>query len=632
MKVASALTAVLAMALAAAIPTIAPTMASAELDASSAKAPSPKRLVVKLDASDVTARTSARRAVARVSARPPKALGGHWYLVRGIDDLTDARATLAASPGVRRVQIDHLRRTFGDPYFRRYQPYLRRSMDIDTAWKRSSGRGVTVAVVDTGVDPNHEDLPKLLRGRDFVSGDKNASDTNGHGTFVAGVIAAKRNNGRGIAGVSRASILPVRVLNARGFGRDSDISRGIRWAANNGADVINLSLGGGRSSQILKDAVRAATRKGALVVAASGNGGGTRPMYPAAYSQVVAVGATDLRDRMTWFTDHGPWLDVVAPGVDIISTVPRDSYAIGDGTSFSSPLVAGAAALALSDHRRWSVSKLRAALIRGAADAGPVGPDPFTGVGVIDVDGLVGGRAKSSVSTTGPTSGTTPVTARPLRGDSVVPTSNPEGTARWFRLDVATPTKVTVTAKMRTARSGVLRGDIELAMYDSSFGRLDNANNRSGAGKETVRAVVDDVIYVRVRNTEATRWPSTVSLGLDQAGASAADVQVGSAPRPTLVEATPVPESYGASRSGDIAVLLGSGIAANSINPRSVQLIDGETGLTVSREVSVSGQTLTITPDSGLGAGRVYSVDLTGLRTAGGQSLADARVGFRTVS
>ncbi|HUV47969.1 MAG TPA: S8 family serine peptidase [Actinomycetes bacterium] len=631
MKTSSVLSGVLAIALTGAIPAIAPSTASAELDGSSAKAPTAKRLIVKLEAEGVSARSSAQSAVARVSARPPKALGGNWYLVRGIDDLTEARATLTASPGVRQVQVDHIRRTFGDPYYRRYQPYLRASMDIDTAWKRSSGRGVTVAVVDTGVDPNHEDLPRPLRGRDFVGGDNDASDPNGHGTFVAGVIAAKRNNGRGIAGVSRAAILPVRVLNARGFGRDSDISRGIRWAASNGADVINLSLGGGRSSRILRDAVRAATRKGALVVAASGNSGGTRPMYPAAYKQVVAVGATDLKDRMTWFTDHGPWLDVVAPGVDIISTVPRNGYAIGDGTSFSSPLVAGAAALALSDHRRWSASKLRAALIRGAADAGPVGPDPFTGVGVIDVDGLVGGRAKRSVSTTDPTSGTTPITALPLSGGSIVPTSNPEGTARWFRLDIADPTTVTVTATMRAAKSGVRRGDIELAMYDSSFGRLDNANDRSGAGKETVRAVVDDVIYVRVRNTRATRWPSPVKLGLDQAGASAANVQVGSAPRPTLVETTPVAESYRASRSGTIALLLGSGLAANSINPRSVQLIDGETGLKVSRDVSVSGQTLTITPDSTLGGGRTYSVTLIGLRTSGGRSLSDARVGFRTV-
>lgn len=624
------LTIALASVLSGAIPAIAPTMASAELDSSPAKAPPATRLLVKLDAADVAARSRARGAIARVSLRSPKPLGGGWYLVRGVDDLGDARASLAASTGVRRVQVDHVRRTFGDTYFRRYQPYLRASMDINTAWRRSSGRGITVAVVDTGVDRNHEDLPRLLRGRDFVSGDSSASDENGHGTFVAGVIAAKRNNGRGIAGVSRASILPVRVLNARGFGRDSAISRGIRWAASNGADVINLSLGGGRSSRILKDAVRYATRRGSLVVAASGNSGGTRPMYPAAYPQAIAVGATDLKDRMAWFTDHGPWLDVVAPGVNIASTVPRNRYAIGDGTSFSSPLVAGAAALALSDHRRWSVSQLRAALIRGAADAGPVGPDDFTGVGVIDVDGLVGGRAKRAVNSTGPTGGTTPVTARPLRRDSIVAAASPEGTSRWFRLDVAAPTRVAVTAAMRKSSSGVLRGDIVLAMFDSSFGLLDIANKRSGGGKETVRAVVDDVIYVRVSNTRATRWPGAVNLGLDRSAASVGDVKTGSAPSPTVVEATPVPESYAASRSAGIELLLGSGVAAVSVNPRTIRLIDGETGRTVPRAVSLSDKTLTITPGSRLGATRTFSVVLAGLRTTSGRSLADARVGFRT--
>ncbi|MEO8107630.1 MAG: S8 family serine peptidase [Actinomycetes bacterium] len=629
------LSGVLAIAIASAVPAIAASSAMAELGQLDLPAPSAapvKGLIVKLDPVGTVARATARRTVARVSSRPPKPLGGSWYLVRGVDDLTGARATLTASPGVRRVQVDHVRQAFGDRYYRRYQPYLRASMDVNAAWKQSSGRGVTVAVIDTGVDPNHEDLPKLLRGRDFVGGDMNASDANGHGTFVAGVIAAKRNNGRGIAGVSRSSILPVRVLNARGFGRDSDISRGIRWAANNGADVINLSLGGGRSSRILKNAVGYATRKGALVVAASGNSGRTRPMYPAAYSKVVAVGATDLKDRMTWFTDHGPWLDVVAPGVNIASTVPHNGYAIGDGTSFSSPLVAGAAALALSDHRRWSVATLRANLVRGAADAGPVGPDPYTGVGVIDVDGLVGGRAKSSVSTTGPSSGTTPVTARPLGRDSIVSTATPEGTDCWFRLVVTDPTRVTVTAKMRTATSGVLRGNIEMAMYDSSFGRLDLANSRTGAGTETVRTVADDDLYVRVRNTKATRWPSTVKLGLDRVAASAGNVQTGSTRRPSLVETTPVAESYGASRLADIDLILGSAISGNSINFRSVQLIDGETGLPMPRSVSINGQTLTIDPDARLGAARTYSVNLTGLRTSTGRSLADTRVGFRTAT
>jgi serine protease len=635
-KASSVITGALTVAIAATLPALLPSTSSATIDD---LAPSPTsrqapahRLVIELASPGPAARATASSEAARVSSRQPKPLGGGWYLLRGVDDVAAARATLAASSDVRTVQVDHTRRAFGDTFYRRYQRYLRASMDVDQAWRRSSGRGVTVAVVDTGVDPRHEDLPKLLKGRDFVSGDGDASDGNGHGTFVAGVIAAQRNNGRGIAGVSRASILPVRVLNSRGFGRDSDISRGIRWAANEGADIINMSLGGGRTSRLLKDAVRYATRKGSLVVAASGNSGGTRPMYPAAYPQAVAVGATDIDDQMTWFTDHGPWLDLVAPGVDIASTVPNNGYAVGDGTSFSSPLVAGSAALALSEHRRWSVDQLRAALLRGAADAGPVGPDPFTGLGVLDVNGMVGGSAKDAVDSTGPTPGVIPVAARTLRGDSIVPASSPEGTDRWFRLDIASPTKVSVSADMGRARSGVLRGDIELSLYDASLGRLDVANARSGAGKETVQAVVDDSVYVRVRNLRDTRWPSTVNLGLDTSTANAGNVQVGGAPRPALVETTPLPESYGAARSADIGLLFGSDVAPGSVNPSTVQLVDGESGQPLARAVTVSGNTLILTPDARLGSTRTYAVVLGGLRTTGGRSIADVRVGFRTAS
>lgn len=570
--------------------------------------------------------------VARMSDRSLKPLGGGWFLLRAVEDVQGARAILAASPEVRAVQVDHTRRAFGDAFYWRYQPYLRASMDINQAWQRSSGRGVKVAVLDTGVDPRHEDLPKLLAGRDFVSGDANANDGNGHGTFVAGVIAAQRDNERGIAGVSRASIMPVRVLDSRGRGRDSDISRGIRWAANNGADIINMSLGGGRTSRMLKDAVRYATNQGSLVVAASGNSGGTRPMYPAAYPQAIAVGATDLNDRMTSFTDHGPWLDVVAPGVDIASTVPGNGYAIGAGTSFSSPLVAGSAALVLSEHRRWSVDQLRAAVLRGAADAGPVGPDPFTGLGTLDVDGMVGGPAKGAVPGTGPTWGTTPTTARPLNRYSAVPSSSPEGTDRWFRLDVSGPTRVRISATGDQARRGVLRGDIELSLYDASLGRLDVADARAGAAQETVAAVVDDTVYVRVRNLRDTRWPSRVEVDHTTSTASAGNVQFGGSPRPALIGAAPLPESYGASRIAPIDLLMGANAAPGSVSPRSVQLLDGQTGQPLARSVIVSGNTLTITPDAALGPSRPYAVVIKGLRTTGGRGFAEIRVGFRTAS
>lgn len=596
--------------------------------AASGARPAPERLLVKL-ANGASTRARSLTAVDSLATGRTRPLGGGWFALGTVDDAQAARQALSTSPGVLRVQSDPVRRAFGDRYYRRYQPYLRASMDVNGAWKRASGRGITVAVIDTGVDPGHEDLPRVLRGRDFVSGDNNASDGNGHGTFVAGVIGAERGNTKGIAGVSRASILPVRVLNNRGFGRDSDIARGIRWAASEGADIINLSLGGGRGSRILKDAVRYADRRGALVVAASGNSGGTKPMYPAAYPQAVAVGATDKADRMTSWSQHGPWVDVVAPGVRIASTVPRDGYALGDGTSFASPLVAGAAALALSDHRGWSNDQLHAALLRGAADAGPVGPDPFTGLGVVDVDGLVGGPAKAALSNTGTIAGTSPSTARPMAGDVEVPASSPEGTDRWFRVDVTSATDVTVSASTQTARAGALRGDIQLSLYDANFARLDLSDRRAGAGNEQVRAVVDDDVFVRVRNLEDTRWPSSVRLDLKTTAADPGSVQVGQG-RVALIAALPVPESYGASASDPIELQLGPDVLSSSVGRQSVRLVDGETGQLLDRTVDLTGSVLTIDPVDTLAPGRTFGLYVDGLRTTAGRSVEPFRVGFRT--
>ena len=274
-----------------------------------------------------------------------------------------------------------------------------------------------------------------------------------------------------------------------------------------------------------------------------------------------------------------------------------------------------------SDHPRWSVEKLRAALVRGAADAGPVGPDPFTGLGVVDADGLVGGAAKRAVEVTGPTAGTCPVCARPLRGDSVVRTSSPEGTDRWFRLEVTTPTRVTVTAGMRDAKSGVLRGDIELSLYDATLGRLDVADARSGAGKETVRAVVDNDVFVRVRNL--TRHPMADG-GEPRPGSLARQPRerpggVGSATG--LIEsATPLPESYGARARPVHRSAAGLGRGTRQRRPPVGPAGRRRDRAPSSRGVAVSGSMLTVTPDSPLGTTRTYAVVLDGLQPPGGRT------------
>ena len=589
------------------------------------------RLLVKLTARGAISSRATTASFSSVAARTT-AIGGRWYELRGVDDLDAARAALRQRPGVAAVQPDRVRQAFGDELFRRYQPYLRASMDVNTAWRRSSGRGVKVAVLDTGVDPRHEDLPRVLRGRDFVSGDRNADDPRWHGTFVAGIIAAQRDNRRGIAGVSRASILPVRVLNARGRGRDGDIAKAIRWSVRQRADIINLSLGGPWGGRVLRDAVRFATRHDVLVVASAGNNGGTRPMYPAAYPDAVAVGATDNRDRMTWWSQHGSWVDLVAPGAEIASTVPGDTYGLAGGTSFSAPLVTGSAALLLDKHPRWSVERLRAALLRGAADAGPVGPDPFTALGVPDVDGMLGGPAKAAVSATGPITGTAPGNARALQQDSVVPANSPEGTDRWFRLDVTGATRVRITAELRRASADSMRGDVDLALFDAAYGRLDSANARDGGGVERVTAVVDDDVLVRVRNRHDTRWPDEVRLGFSRESALPGNVETGVPPRPVVIESSPMPESYQVDGSAVIELTTGVDVRDSSIDQQSIRLVDGETSGVLPISVSTGPGVITITPDTALTSSRSFALVLDGLRTTNGRSVPLTRVGFRVAS
>ena len=208
---------------------------------------------------------------------------------------------------------------------------------------------VTVAVIDSGVCYSHPDLIGriLATGYDFVEGDSTAQDEANHGCAVAGIIAANMNNTIGIAGVApNAQILPLRVLDANATGRYSDVANAIIYAVDNGAQVINLSLGGSNPSSVLEAAVNYAVAHNVVMVAAVGNSGGTAPMYPAAYTSVIAVGAYDANDTLSSFNNQG--YDVVAPGVNILTTDSSGSYQPKTGTSFAAPHIAAQKALELA--------------------------------------------------------------------------------------------------------------------------------------------------------------------------------------------------------------------------------------------------------------------------------------------
>ena len=200
--------------------------------------------------------------------------------------------------------------------------YSLNRMRVRDAWRRSTGGSNLIAVLDTGVQSAHPDLDgRVAKGYDFVNNDTSAADDNGHGTWVAGIIAANANDGYGIAGISWTDrILPVKIMNASGTGSTADLAAGIIWAADKGADVINMSVGGFPYSQAIQDAVNHAWSKGAVLIGAAGNNGRYENFYPASYEHVVSVSATQPEDEFSRWSSYGPKVDVSAPGSSVLTT------------------------------------------------------------------------------------------------------------------------------------------------------------------------------------------------------------------------------------------------------------------------------------------------------------------------
>lgn len=235
------------------------------------------------------------------------------------------------------------------------------------AWTVTMGSpSVVIAVLDTGVDFSQPDLRGALApGYDFVSGDNDPSDDNGHGTRTAGIVGARADNGLGISGVCpRCSVMPVKVAAANGSASGLDVASGITWATDHGASVISMSLGGGQSDAVAA-AVRYAQSRGVLVVAAAGNNGNSQPFYPAADPGVLSVAGTAKTGGLYTWSNRGSWVDVAAPGCD---TTTFRSGAFGQfcGTSASAPVVAGLAGLALSYAPHSSAATIEHAILSSA--------------------------------------------------------------------------------------------------------------------------------------------------------------------------------------------------------------------------------------------------------------------------
>jgi thermitase len=305
-------------------------------------------------------------------------------------DLERIKDDLAQDPAVQSVEYNYLGRlayTPDDPKFR--NQWGLRKPGFQDAWDVTRGSGVDVAVVDTGAAVGHVDLrQKVAQARDIVNDDGTVRDLSGHGTHVAGIIAADTGNHKGIAGgCPNCKLLVAKVFDGKNTGTVARFAEGIRWSADHGAEVINLSFTHPLRSTVEKNAIDYARHRGAVVVAAAGNEDTNDTTYPAAYlDSVIAVAATTRDDRRASFSNYGNWVDVAAPGVKVLSTIPR-GYASWSGTSMAAPHVSALAGLLASQGRGRESIETR--ITDTAVDLGPRGRDPYYGAGRISADRAV---------------------------------------------------------------------------------------------------------------------------------------------------------------------------------------------------------------------------------------------------
>lgn len=368
-------------------------------------------------------------------------------------------------------------------------------------WSTTRGAGVTVAIVDSGTGP-HPDLdanidPGLSITGGIEQADFSDVDNEGHGTHVSGIVAAIADNALGVAGVAPAArILPIRVLDSNGSGDSRDVARGIRLAADRGARVINLSLGGVFESPGVTQAIDYATTKGALVVAAAGNGGSlSSPKWPAFYDGTIAVTSVDPDDQSPAFAQRGEYIDIAAPGVRILSTAEGE-YNLQNGTSMSAAFVSGAAALLFSARPQIGPAEVREILLLSAIDIGAPGRDPTFGAGRLNVPGAFAILSARYPSTAAPSVeglarvGAT-LTAR------VAPTATP---LQWYRCEEV-GTDTTSVPKDCRAVDGAQNGTYKVTSTDL------RKTLRVGAtidGQTRISASVGKVIAIWSREAKLT--------------------------------------------------------------------------------------------------------------------------------
>lgn len=434
-------------------------------------------------------------------------------------------------------------------------------MRVRDAWSLTTGAGNMVAVLDTGVSFVHADLAGRVAsnaaeasgtagvdddrngfiddtlGWDFVNGDGDPRDDNQHGTWVAGIIAANANNAQGIAGISWSDrILAVKIMNANGIGDTAALSAGIRYAANRGAKVINMSVGGFPYSQAVADAVAYAWSKGAVLIGAAGNNRLEESYYPASYLNVVSVSATQTEDGFAHWSSYGGAVDVAAPGADIWTThcqgcsttsAGGTGYAWVSGTSFATPNVSGVVALIRARYPTWTNQQVVERLLATVDDLGFPGRDNRFGQGRVNAYRAVGGSVASVASqpTDALENNNTFAAARTLAiGSTYRPSINPAGDADYYafatpragRLSVAVGAvaDANIVAEQRSSWS-TQPVDPIVELYDAAgtlLQRVDNPTDSLATEVATIQVAGSARVVVRISNWFPNGSPAAYAL------------------------------------------------------------------------------------------------------------------------
>ncbi|MEV6892802.1 S8 family serine peptidase [Kribbella sp. NPDC051137] len=523
-----------------------------------------------------------------------------------------------------------------DEYYGTDQKAYLNTVRMPQAWDLSKSTGSQiVAVLDTGVDAGHPDLVgHLVPGYNAVSSTRpNPVDDHGHGTMTLGIIAAAANNGIGVAGVGwNVKAMPVKVLASDGTGYDADIAEGIDWAVAHGAKVINMSLGGPDDNPILHDAVKRAYAKGVVTVVAAGNDGDDSLQYPASYPEAIAVAATDAAGSLTDFSSYGDWVDIAAPGRDILTTGSRpltppgyEPYWYCTGTSCSAPIVAGIAALVKNKWPTFTPAQVARRLEVLARDAGPRGIDQYYGHGIVDAYQALGGRFTTDFPM-GPADGNDePARATKIAvGGTYSGAITVEGETDWYAVDSTSNFNVSVTGPE-------FNGDVyssnfgpSIDAYDKNLKGMAHADTpfptgtdpRTGGPAWKPLTASQDVpvtggtTYVAVRNTNGSRSTRPYTLTLTAVGQIGGNGTADHAIR----DVSPADLSTTASTLVKPVVTFARDVYADTV-VSGLKLHNGRTGAVVPADVTYDSVThqATIAPRAPLPEATPYRISADGV-------------------